>query len=87
MELLKQVLSPRYIVALGWLVFQIFILYDPLPLQVARPLHICFAVATVFLWQPLGGSGIWRRIADWLLLIATFSVLGYYLLDFDRLYT
>lgn len=87
MELLKRVLSPRYVVALAWLVFQLYILYDPLLLQVARPMHICFAVATVFLWQPLEGSGIWRRVTDWLLLIATFSVLGYYLLDFNRLYT
>ena len=87
MELLKRVLTPRYIVALAWLLFQLYILYDPLVLQVTRPVHICFAVATVFMWQPLGRDVMWRRAVDWLLLLATAAVLAYYLLDIERLST
>jgi len=81
------VISPRYIIALVWLAFQLYLLYDHLPLQIARPVHICLAIATVFLWQPLAAGALWRRIADWLLLAATFAVLAYYLVEFDRLYT
>ena len=60
-----------------------------MPLQIARPAHIAFALATVFLWWPLrtGRSGAWRAVLDWALLAGTAAVLAYYLADFDRLYT
>jgi TRAP transporter 4TM/12TM fusion protein len=87
--LARRVLSPRWLVALAWLAFQLYLLWEPVPLQIARPVHICLALATVFLWWPLrrGEGGAWRSILDWLLLAGTAAVLAYYLADFDRLYT
>ncbi|HET9044403.1 MAG TPA: TRAP transporter large permease subunit, partial [Burkholderiales bacterium] len=87
--LARRVLSPRWLVALAWLAFQLYLLWEPVPLQIARPVHICLAIATVFLWWPLrkGEGGAWRSILDWLLLAGTAAVLAYYLADFDRLYT
>ena len=60
-----------------------------MPLQIARPVHICFALATVFLWWPLrqGERAAWRGVADWVALIGTAAVLGYYLYDYERLAT
>lgn len=88
MEAVRRVASPRWLVAAGWLAFQLYLVWDPLPLQIARPLHIAFALATVFLWWPLrqGESARLRAVADWLILAATAAVLGYYLYDFQRLY-
>ncbi len=85
MELIRRVAHPRFLVALAFLLFQLYILYDPLTLQVTRPVHICLALATVFLWQPLAPGGRWRKVVDFSLLIAAFAVLGYYLLDLTRL--
>ena len=87
--LVRRILSPRWLVALAWLAFQLYLLWEPLPLQIARPAHIAFALATVFLWWPLrtGESGAWRAVLDWALLAATAAVLAYYLADFNRLYT
>ncbi len=89
LPLARQVASPRWLVALAWLAFQLYLLWDPLPLQIARPTHICLALATALLWWPLrsAGAGRWRSAVDWLLVAGTAAVLGYYLADFDRLYT
>ena len=75
-----RLLSPRWLVAAAWLAFQLYILYDPLPLQISRPVHICLALATVFLWRNSG------PLMDWALLGATAAVLGYYLWAWRRLY-
>jgi TRAP transporter 4TM/12TM fusion protein len=87
--LLRRMLSPRWIVAAAWLGFQLYLLWEPVPLQIARPTHICLALATVFLWWPLrrGAGAPWRAALDWILLAGTFAVLGYYYADFERLYT
>ena len=89
LPLARQVASPRWLIAFAWLAFQLYLLWDPLPLQIARPTHICLALATVLLCWPLRGAGAgrWRPAVDWLLVAATAAVLGYYLADFDRLYT
>jgi TRAP transporter 4TM/12TM fusion protein len=84
-DILKRLARPKWLVAAGWLVFQLYILYEPLPPIVQRPVHIAFALAATFLFMPLG-AGIWRRAIDWLLLAGTVGVLAYYLLDFQRLY-
>jgi TRAP transporter 4TM/12TM fusion protein len=76
----RRLLSPRWLVAAAWLVFQLYLLYDPLPLQIARPLHICAALATVFLFRTR------NRFIDWALLAATVGVLAYYLWSWQRLY-
>jgi TRAP transporter 4TM/12TM fusion protein len=85
----RRVLAPRWLVAAAWLGFQLYLLWEPLPLQIARPAHICLALATVFLWWPLrtGESARWRAVLDWALVAATAAVLGYYLAEFDRLHT
>lgn len=85
MALLNRFARPRWLVAAGWLAFQLIILYQPLPPTVQRPVHIAFALAATFLFLPLGAAP-WRRVVDWLLLAATGAVLAYYLLDFQRLY-
>ena len=87
--LLRRVLAPRWLVAAAWLGFQLYLLWDPLPLQISRPVHICLALATVFMWWPLraGESARWRGVVDWALVVATAAVLGYYLAEFDRLHT
>jgi len=76
----RRLLSPRWLVAAAWLAFQLYLLYDPLPLQIARPLHICAALATVFLFRTR------NRFIDWALLAATAAVLAYYLWSWQRLY-
>jgi TRAP transporter 4TM/12TM fusion protein len=75
-----RLLSPRWLIAAAWLAFQLYILWDPLPLQIARPVHICLALATVFLWRRS------RSVIDWTLLAATGAVLVYYLWSWQRLY-
>jgi len=84
-EILKRLAHPRWLVAAGWLAFQLYILYEPAPPMIQRPVHIAFALAAAFLFLPLGPAA-WQRAIDWLLLAATGAVLAYYLLDFQRLY-
>lgn len=86
MRALARLASPRWLTAFAWIAFQLYLLWDPLPLQIARPVHICLALATVFFWRGLAGAGAWRRILDWLLLAATAAVLAYYLADWKRFY-
>jgi TRAP transporter 4TM/12TM fusion protein len=73
-------LAPRWLVAAAWLLFQLYLLYEPLPLQIARPVHICLALATVFFFRTR------NRIVDAALLAATAAVLVYYLASWQRLY-
>jgi TRAP transporter 4TM/12TM fusion protein len=76
----RRLLSPRWLVAAAWLAFQLYLLYDPLPLQIARPVHICLALATVFFFHPR------TRLLDGVLLAATAAILAYYLFSWQRLY-
>jgi TRAP transporter 4TM/12TM fusion protein len=77
---MSRLVSPRWLVAAAWLAFQLYLLYDPLPLQIARPVHICSALAVVFLFH--------RRnaVLDAVMLAASAAVLGYYLWAWKRLY-
>lgn len=85
---LRRVLRPVWLVAAGWLAFQLALIVHPVPLQIARPVHIGFALATVFLAWPLRrpGGAAWRGVADALLLAGVAVVVGYYVGDFERLY-
>lgn len=85
MDTLQRLVRPRWLVAVGWLAFQLYILYEPLPPTAQRPVHVAFALAATFLFLPLG-PGIWRRVVDWCLVAGTIAMLGYYLADFQRLY-
>ncbi len=80
MDEVRRLLSPRWLIAAAWLAFQLYLLYDPLPLQIARPVHICAALAIVFLFRTR------NRYIDSALLIATAAVLVYYLWSWQRLY-
>jgi len=85
----RRLLRPVWWIALGWLAFQLVLLVHPVPLQIARPVHIGFALATVFLAWPLrkAGQPAWRAGVDVLLLAGVALVVGYYVGDFERLYT
>jgi len=85
LKVLARVASPRWLVAAGWVAFQLYILYDPLAPTIQRPVHVCFALAACFLFLPLG-TAVWRRVVDWALVGLSFAVLTYYLVDFPRLY-
>jgi TRAP transporter 4TM/12TM fusion protein len=76
----KRLLSPRWLLAAAWLAFQLYLLYDPLPLQIARPVHICAALGIVFLFRTK------NRLLDATLLAASAAVLAYYLWHWQRLY-
>jgi TRAP transporter 4TM/12TM fusion protein len=79
-ELAARLLTPRWLVAAAWVAFQLYLLYDPLPLQIARPVHICLALATGFFFHGR------NKFVDWGLLAATAAVLAYYLWSWKRLY-
>jgi TRAP transporter 4TM/12TM fusion protein len=72
------VLTPRWLVAAAWVVFQLYLLREPLPLEIARPVHICAALAVVFFFRSR------NKYVDWALLAATAAVLAYYLADWRR---
>lgn len=80
MQALARLLTPRWLIAAAWVAFQLYLLWEPLPLQIAHPVHICLALATVFLWRTR------NRILDWALVAATGAVLAYYLADWKRFY-
>jgi len=75
---LPRLLTPRWLVAAAWVAFQLYLLWEPLPLEIARPVHICLALATVFFWKQR------NRILDWALLAASAAVLAYYVSDWRR---
>lgn len=81
---LRRLFGLKFLVAAGWVAFQLYILWEPLLLQVARPVHIAFALAAAILWLPLG-TRAWQRAVDWCLLAAVAAVAAYYLLDAQRM--
>jgi len=74
----------RSALALAWLVFQMYIMFEPLHPMVARSTHVFIAIVAAFLWQPLGERA-WQKALDWLLMLAAFATLGYYLVSQNRL--
>ena len=44
----------RSALALAWLVFHMYIMFEPLHPMVARSTHVFIAIVAAFLWQPLG---------------------------------
>jgi TRAP transporter 4TM/12TM fusion protein len=71
-----------------WLVFQIYIIFQPQNPLIERPLHVALAIALVLLWTPLNSRRLGPRselLIDVLLLCATFLSAMYYGLSAERL--
>lgn len=81
--ILRRLVSLRFVLAMAFLGFQLFIVYQPLDVEVTRPVHIVLSLATIFLWS--SGRASTRRVVDALLLAGTMAVLAYYLLELPRL--
>lgn len=81
--ILRRLVSLRFVLAIAFLGFQLFIVYQPLDVEVTRPVHIVLSLATIFLWS--SGRASTRRVVDALLLAGTMAVLAYYLLELPRL--
>jgi len=84
MSVSASVAAFRSALALAWLVFQMYIMFEPLHPMVARPIHVFIAIVAAFLWQPLGERA-WQKALEWLLILASFATLGYYLVSQTRL--
>jgi len=85
MDLARRLVAPRFLIALIWLVFQLYIIIEPVPVLIQRPVHIFLAILAALLWAPLKGDEAWRRMADWGLLALALVGLAYYMLAFERL--
>ncbi|WP_370225922.1 TRAP transporter permease [Pararhodobacter marinus] len=86
----KSVLSPKFLLGVGFVLFQVWILLNPQQPLFERPVHLVFALLLLFLYQPLSSESLSRpvRIAiDAAMIVATLGVGAYYLLEFDRLTT
>lgn len=79
---------PRIALGLGWLAFQIYIIFFPQAPLFQRPLHLTLALAVLLLTNPLAGSRLKptiNRAVDLVLLLAVVAVLLYYMLSAVRL--
>ncbi len=69
---------------LGWLGFQIYIIFFPQAPLFQRPLHLTLALAVLLLTKPLAGTHSKpsiNRAVDLALLLAVVAVLLYYMLS------
>ena len=80
----RRLAHPRFILALVFLLFQLYLLYEPLQQEITVPVHIGLSLLAIFAWVP-AGERPWHRVVDWLLLGASAAVLGYYLAELPRL--
>jgi TRAP transporter 4TM/12TM fusion protein len=79
-----RLLTPRFLLALAFLLFQLYLLVEPVQNAIAVPVHIGLSLLSVFAWIPCGAQTRHRAI-DVLLLAASAAVLAYYLVEFPRL--
>lgn len=91
-DLLRQnaIRKTAFVVGLGMVAFQIWLLFAPQQPLLERPVHLAFALVLLFLYKPMTTTvvPVWLRIAvDAVLICASIAVLGYYLTGFDRLTT
>ncbi|MBN1225514.1 MAG: TRAP transporter permease [Deltaproteobacteria bacterium] len=82
---LKYYLRPIPLVAIIWSFFQLYSVwigfFHPL---IQYPVHVIFAVALVFLTSPIGREDKIFKIVDILLIIVTFTIGAYLVLNFER---
>ncbi len=86
----KTTLSPTFLIGIGFILFQVWILFEPQQPLFERPMHLCAALVLLFLFKPLSIPALpgWlNRSIDGLLILASLLVAGYYLTGFDRLTT
>ncbi len=79
-----------FVVGLGMVAFQIWLLFEPQQPLFERPVHLAFALVLLFLYKPLTTEALprWARFCvDAALVCASVAVLGYYLTGFERLTT
>ena len=82
--------NTAFVVGLGMVVFQVWLLFSPQQPLLERPVHLAFALVLLFLYKPLTAPALprWARIAiDAALIAASLAVLVYYVAGFDRLTT
>ncbi len=80
----------RFVLSVGWIGFQILILFRPIPPMVQRPVHVAFAVALLYLYQPLPGRGGARHLLnglDALAAAAALAIGAYFIAESDRIQT
>ena len=86
----KAILSPTFLIGIGFILFQVWILLEPQQPLFARPIHLCVALVLLFLCKPLSipSLPVWiNRSIDAALVLATLLVASYYLTEFERLTT
>jgi len=86
----KAILSPTFLIGIGFILFQVWILLEPQQPLFARPTHLCVALVLLFLCKPLSipSLPVWiNRSIDAALVLATLLVASYYLTEFERLTT
>jgi TRAP transporter 4TM/12TM fusion protein len=66
----------RFLLAVGWIGFQLLVVFNPQVPMVQRPVHVAFAVALVFLYRPLAGKGPVRHVLRAVDLLAAFAGLA-----------
>ena len=86
----KAILSPTFLIGIGFILFQVWILLEPQQPLFARPIHLCVALVLLFLCKPLSipSLPVWiNRSIDTALVLATLLVASYYMTGFERLTT
>ncbi|TQS73274.1 TRAP transporter fused permease subunit [Rhodobacteraceae bacterium] len=86
----RAIRNTAFVVGLGMVGFQIWLLFEPQQPLFERPVHLAFALVLLFLYKPLTTQALprWARFSmDGALICASVAVLGYYLTGFERLTT
>ena len=86
----KAALSPTFLIGIAFILFQVWILFEPQQPLFERPIHLCAALILLFLCKPLSipSMPVWiSRSIDAALVLATLLVASYYLTGFERLTT
>ena len=82
--------TAAFLIGIGLIAFQIWLLYAPQQPLLERPVHLSAALVLLFLYKPLTTPSLPRalRIAiDAALILGAIAVLGYYVTGFERLTT
>ncbi|WP_238529714.1 hypothetical protein [Pseudooceanicola batsensis] len=82
--------SAAFVIGLGLIAFQIWLLFEPQQPLMERPVHLTAALVLLFIYKPLTAQAIprWLRIGiDTVLILGAVAVLIYYLTGFERLTT
>ena len=87
MKWMNQWVRGSVILALGWLIYQFYIIFYPQIPLVQKPVHVAFALALSFITFPLlkGSSGNKFRWIDWAFSILACLIGIYFILDQNRI--